>query len=385
MKIISILLILVTGCAGFSLHPSHEWSFEKEPVTRVLRWHWNRPLLLNKERGYNPYEGGGILAEPELGLVFVGTAAGRFYAIESGSGLMKWKFDTHEAINSTPVLSEDRKYVYFGDDSGKLYCLEAKTGKLVFTYSGGSEIRSKPVVFGRAVFFKDLRNQVHAVDGSKGKGLWVYKREPPEGYILESTASLAIWGKIIIAGFYDGFVTGIDMFEGSEVWKSDLSEFAPGESSTPSEKIDVNTTPIIVNDKVLVSSFKGGLYSIDPSDGSILWRRSDLKKASGLSALDDEIYVSITNRGIVKLSMDREGETVWESKFSCATVANAVPYKNYVFVSDSKFGLVVLNRKTGQVLDKFTPMWGSSATAEVKSGRVFIHSNGGSIYCFLVF
>jgi outer membrane protein assembly factor BamB len=377
-------LFAASGCAGFSLHPVHEWLAGNEPGRKVLKPQWHRPLVLNKERSYNPYEGGSALGDPEDALVFVGTSAGRFYALESSSGEMVWKFDSDDAVNSTPILSEDRKIVYFGNDAGKLYALETATGKQIFAYAGGAEIRSQPLLVGRALFFKDVRGKVHAVDASSGKGLWIYQREPPEGYVVESTSGIAVWGNVVLAGFYDGFAVGINLIEGTEAWRSDLSEFVPIEMEAASGKIDVNTTPVVIGDQVLFSSFRGGLYGLDPQDGTILWRRSDLKMTSGLSAAGDEIYVSLTNKGVMRLSAKAEGKTVWTSKFSGKTLSTAVPYKDIVIVTDSVFGLIVLSRGTGQVLDMFTPMWGSSAQAEVKSGRIIVHSNGGSLYSFFV-
>ena len=377
-------LFASAGCAGFSLHPAHEWRAGNEAGRKVLSPQWHRPLVLNKERSYNPYEGGSALADPEDGLVFAGSSAGRFYALASGSGEMVWKFDAEDSINSTPILSEDRKTIYFGNDAGKLFAIEVATGKKLFAYEGGAEIRSRPLLVGRALFFKDIRGKVHAVDASNGKGLWIYQREPPEGYVVESTSGIAIYENMVLAGFYDGSAVGISLIEGTEAWRSDLSEFVPTEMEAASSKIDVNTTPVVIGDQVLFSSFRGGIFSLDPLDGSILWRRSDLKMVSGLAVDGDEIYVSVTNQGVMRLSAKAEGKGVWTSKFSGKTLSPAVLYKDLVVVTDSKFGLIVLSRNTGQVLDRFTPMWGSSAPAEVKAGRVILHSNGGSVYSFFI-
>lgn len=383
-----IFLVLVflaaAGCTGFKLHSSYKWKPGKLPERKVLMPQWHRPLVLNRERPYNPYEGGSVLADPATGKLYVGSSAGRFYALESGSGKMIWKYTSGDAINSTPILSEDGKTIYFGDDSGKIYGLDAVTGKKLVHYDGGSEIRSRPLLVGRALFFKDIRGKVHAVNATNGKGLWMFQWEPPEGYVVESTSGIDVYGDIMLAGFYDGRAVGINIIEGSEAWRSDLSEFVPAEIEAASSKIDVNTTPVVIGDQAIYTSFRGGVFSLDPEDGSIIWRRSDLRMISGLTADGDDIYVSITNKGVARLSLEGEGTTVWQSKFPCKTVSPAVVYKDLVFVTDSKFGLIVLSRETGQVFDRFSPMWGTSAPAEVKSGRIIIHSNGGSLYSFFI-
>ena len=378
--------ILVDGCAGKKRHPSYNWSQGKLAGRKVLKDQWYRPLVLNFERSYNPYEGGSLLADPETGRIYVGTSAGRFYALASGDGRLAWSFYSGDSIHSTPTLDRKANIVYFGNDSGRLYALNAGNGQKIFQYEAGGEIRSRPVLQGRALFFRDIRGKVHAIDARNGKGLWLFKWDQPEGYIVQSTASIAIHKSTILAGFSDGTAVGINLIEGSEKWRTDLSEFVPTqmEMELASSKIDVNTTPVVLGDEVLFSSFRGGLFSLDPDDGSILWRRSDLKMISGLKVGDGEIYVSITNKGVVRLSKDLEGETVWYSEFPSKTVSPAVVYKDLVVVTDSYYGLIVLSRETGQVFDRFTPMWGSSATAFVKSERIFIHSNGGSVYSFIM-
>jgi outer membrane protein assembly factor BamB len=376
--------LLVAGCSGFSLHPSYAWLPGKIAGIKVLAPQWHRPLVLNKERSYNPYEGGSVLADPESGKVYIGTSAGRFYALDSATGQMVWKFTSGDAINSTPILSPDRKDVFFGNDAGRLFRLDTETGKKIFEYDGSGEVRSKPLLSGRALFFKDIRGRVHAVSGENGKGLWMFQWEPPEGYVVESTAGVAIVGQTVLTGFYDGLAVGIRLIEGTEKWRTDLSEFVPEDMQAASAKIDVNTTPVVAGDQVLYTSFRGGLFGLDPEDGSILWRRSDLRMTSGLTVEGDEIYVSVTSKGLMRLSLEEHGKTTWDSRFSCKTLSSAVVYGDLVVVTDSAFGLIILSRETGQVLDRFTPMWGSSAPPEVKSGRIFLHSNGGSVYSFFI-
>ncbi|MFH1435171.1 MAG: PQQ-binding-like beta-propeller repeat protein [Pseudomonadota bacterium] len=385
-SLLVMALILAAGCAGKKRHPSYRWSQGKLEGRKVLKDQWYRPLVLNFERSYNPYEGGSLLADPETGRIYVGTSAGRFYALGSGDGRLIWRFHSGDAIHSTPTLDHEANIVYFGNDAGRLYALNAGSGREIFQYEAGGEIRSRPVLHGRALFFKDIRGKVHAIDARNGKGLWIFQWEPPEGYIVESTASVAIHGDTVLAGFSNGTAVGINLIEGSEKWRTDLSEFVPSqiEMELASSKIDVNTTPVVLGDEILFSSFRGGLFSLDPEDGAILWRRSDLSMISGLNVDGDEIYVSITNKGVARLSRDTGGETVWLSEFPCKAVSPVAVYKDLIVVTDSYYGLLVLSRETGQVFDRFTPMWGSSAPAFVKSERILIHSNGGSVYSFLI-
>jgi len=53
-----------------------------------------------------------------------------------------------------------------------------------------------------------------------------------------------------------------------------------------------------------------------------------------------------------------------------------------LYLSDSKYGLIVVSRADGRVLDRFTPAYGATTSPLVKAGRAFLLTNGGHVYSF---
>jgi outer membrane protein assembly factor BamB len=373
--------VLVASCVD--VHMLEHVGPVEQQHARVLIPAWHRALVLMTDRTYNPYEGSSPEADPTAGLVYVGTSMGRFYGLRSSDGARVWSFDAKEAIHSTPVLSDDRSTVYFGNEAGTLFALESATGKELWRYDARAEIRSRPLLHEQILLLKDARGKVHAVDGEKGTGLWLYRGELPEGFLVGSSAGVGLASGRVLAGFSDGTAVGLKLVDGSVSWEADLGEYLPGDDPYGGEKTDLGTTPVVVDaHSAIFSSFKGGVFALDPTTGAILWRRSDLKRASGLSTAGGRIYVAIASKGVTAL--DLEGDTVWKSNFSSGTITDPVPVEGRIFVTDSKFGLVVLSRTTGQVLDRFTPAWGASGRALVRSGRAFFVSNGGHIWSFML-
>ena len=377
----ALAIAALTGCVGVDLAtvrhlapPDHAW-------TKVLVPAWHRTLVLGTDRTYNPFEGSSPAADPSRGRIYAGSSTGRLHALRSEDGARLWTFDSGEAIHSTPVLSEDGSVLYFGNEAGRLHAIDTSTGEQIWRYQATSEIRCRPLLHKQILIFKDVRGKVHAIDAGKGTSLWLYRGPLPEGFLIESSAGVGLASGRVLAGFSEGTAAGLKLLDGSVSWKADLSEYLPGDDPLGDEKADVSTTPVVLDaGRVLFSSYKGGLFALDPVSGEILWRRSDIPRVSGLSTHGSRIFVSMSSKGV--MALDLEGDTVWRSHFSSGTISDPVVHAGRLYVTDSKYGLIVLSIGTGQVLDRFTPAWGASGRPLVRGGRAFFISNGGQLYSF---
>lgn len=380
----ALSVVLLTGC--INIGPSVNSTLGGLPPARdvkVLYPAWHRALVLGGDRTYTPFEGSAPVAIPSAGRILVGTSTGSFYALRSQDGQMLWSYDTGESIHSIPALGEDDETVYFGNEAGGLFALDTKTGQEQWMYSATAEIRCKPLVHQQIVVVKDVRGKVHAVDGRDGNGLWLYRSDAPEGYTIAASVGVALAKGRVITGFTDGTAVGLKLLDGTEAWKTDLSEFMPGDPVMGAEKYDVNTTPVLIDkDNVLFSSYKGGLFVLDPRTGEIRWRRSDLDRISGLAVAGGRVYAARASDGVIAL--DEKGDTIWRSKFSSGTLNRPVYYQGRLFLTDSKYGLIVLDGATGRVLDRYTPAWGGSSLPLVTADRAFLFTNGGHLFSFFL-
>ncbi len=380
---VAVVAPAIQGCVSIGSSTFADIVPAHQPKMKVLAPDWHAALVLGNARSYDPYEGSSPAADPEAGRIYVGSSSGRFYALRSQDGKRIWSFDSGEAIHGSPVLSEERDVVFFGNEAGRMFALAAGTGKEIWRYEATAEIRCRPLLHEKMLFFRDVRGKVHAVDSREGSALWLYRTDPPEGFVIGSSAGVGLASGRVMAGFTDGMARGLKLLDGSLAWEADLSEFTPEDSAHGTQKTDVNATPLVIDPGTVVfASFKGGLFALDPATGSILWRRSDITMASGMALQDDVIYVARSGKGIAAL--DVEGSRIWESEFTCGTLSDPIVEDGRIYVSDSKSGLVVVDAATGTVLDRFGPMWGASSQPLVRAGRAVLFSNGGHVWAFHV-
>lgn len=66
------------------------------------------------------------------GAILVGSADGRFYALDAASGKPRWQYFASGRIQTAPYAWEGR--VYFGDEDGWVHCLRAADGKLAWKF-----------------------------------------------------------------------------------------------------------------------------------------------------------------------------------------------------------------------------------------------------------
>ena len=207
------------------------------------------------------------------GRLFVGTAAGKLYALDAKTGCTYWSFDAEAAIRSGVIVgaaeqTTSRPAVFFGDAKANAYAVDADTGKLMWKAHLGDHpaavITAAPslapgVVYFALSSFEELsgaqpnyqcctfRGSVTALDASSGKILW-------KTYTIAQPASPTSKTK-----------SGIQRLgpSGAAVW------------ATPTIDLKRNLIYIATGDNYSdpPSATSDAVLALDRSSGKILWSR----------------------------------------------------------------------------------------------------------------
>ena len=134
-------------------------------------------------------------------IVLVGSEDYFFYALDAGTGAVRWKFETKLGISSSPAASE--KVVVFGSKDRNVYALDIQTGKLRWKTFTGSAITSPPVI-SEPVVAINAGGSVECLNPASGEVLW----EAGLDSGLQSAPVLA-GGRIYVAS-QDGMVYALE-------------------------------------------------------------------------------------------------------------------------------------------------------------------------------
>src|SRR5690606_28771224 len=126
--------------------------------------------------------------------VFFNSSDGFLYAVNTNTGVQKWKFklgvekkigakglwgmkpeneymeDQYDFFYSSPVLSLEGKEltIFIGSTNGYLYALDVQNGTLKWKFKTNGPIRSTPSLYNGKVFFGSWDTYIYALDQKNG-------------------------------------------------------------------------------------------------------------------------------------------------------------------------------------------------------------------------
>ena len=224
--------------------------------------------------------------------VFAGDEDGVFHAIDRKTGKKKWTFASNGQIIASANVVGDR--LIFGSYDSSLYCLKASDGEKQWQYQTEDRVNGSPAVSGKHTFVTGCDQHMRVINIDTGEQetdmplerfliaspsvsgdllfvgtheseviclnwrtkeiVWTYsdqQRDQPYH------SSAALTDKLVLIGGQDKQLHAIDRATGKGVWKL-------------ATRGQVNSSPVVVGDRVFVGSKDGFLYEAKLADGTLI-------------------------------------------------------------------------------------------------------------------
>jgi len=183
------------------------------------------------------------------GVVYIGCSDGKLYALDAAEGHKKWDFETGSKNWATPAI--DGETIYIGSFDKKLYALDANDGSKKWEFKTEGAIVSAPLVYNNTVYIGSLDRYLYALNAADGSLRWKFLAEN------WFWACPVIYNNTIYAPCLDGKVYILEAETGDEVVVAiDLGS-------------PVSSSPVLVDDKVVIASEEGKVYALDTSNNQI--------------------------------------------------------------------------------------------------------------------
>jgi len=243
--------------------------------------------------------------------VYVGDEDGTFHAIDPATGAGKWKFETGAEIVSCASFYEDK--VLFGSHDNNLYCLNVADGSKVWQFTTQGMVNCSPAIVGDHTFVTGCDEHLRVINVKTG----VQETDIPLGIYL--IASPAVIDKMLYVGTHGNEVLAIDWKASAQIWTYTGGNSPYHSSAAVNEKyvvvgcqdkkvhcIDrqtgdkvwtfatkahVDSSPVIVGERVFVGSNDGNLYGISLEKGQEVWRYTDGRPFSASPAVGEGCLV----------------------------------------------------------------------------------------------
>jgi len=217
---------------------------------------------------------GGYVGSGEQGVVFVGSRAGRLYAIDCATGQLRWAVLVSAAPETTvfqPIVDDDlvlAGFTTFGTpQSGGVVAVDRVSGRVRWTHAlagehGAGGFAGGPVVSGRDVIAASGDGRLLGVTRQNGQLLWELPRVVrADGRRQERDwRALAVGGSMLVAGSLSGVITGYDVPTHRERWR-----FALADAGSVALRLAME------RESVYVPHLGGRLVALAVADGHQRW------------------------------------------------------------------------------------------------------------------
>ncbi len=241
---------------------------------------------------------------------------------------LKWKFQTKDAIISSPVI--DDEVVYFSSLDKNLYAVDLQTGKQIWKFETAAPNRSTVLISGKSLYFLSGDGILYSLDKKTARVIWSFKTGGEKKYDLFSFAdhfqsSPVLDGDNLYFGSGDSNIYAVNSKTGNLVWQYKTGNV-------------VHATPAIQKDNLLIGSFDGYFYDLNKTTGKLIWkfksvgqRYFPLGEFMGSPAVSgNTVYVGSRDFNFYAINIAK-GVCNWNRYFLNGwSIATPVFYKNFV-------------------------------------------------------
>ena len=256
--------------------------------------------------------------------IYAASRDGNVAAFQADSGKQVWKTKLDIVLSAGPGVGEGLLAV--GTADGFVIVLDANTGDERWRTDLQGEVLSPPLINGNSILVTTIDNRLRSLESFDGSERWIIEQGTPR-LTMRGSATPAIAGKSVIAGFDNGRLMAIDIESGDIVWTSVL---APPSGQSDLERLsDIDGEISVVGQDVYAAGYQGRVASMAAESGQVLWDR-EISSYVGVSADWNNVYTTDDGGEVIAMSR-RNGQESWRQ----TSLLRREPTERQLLVCDS--------------------------------------------------
>lgn len=373
--LVLVLSILIQGCSkvddymlGKDNTPQPKDLKTIEPQLKVVR---NWSASVGKARKGNEY----LKLKPVIQghIIYTADTNGLVQAVNKNDGKVRWSTQLKHGIVSGPTVAEG--HIAIGTNAWTVALLNQSDGKEVWQNKVSSEVLAPPALSHKKVIAKTIDGKVFAFDVTSGKQLWVAEHGSPN-LVLKASSSPIIVDNLVLIGFSDGKLDALDLDDGRVIWQRSIA-YATGASDVE-RLIDIDADPIVKGNIAYLASYQGYIGALSLSDGQFIWRKpGSVYKNMVLS--DNTLYLTDSNDVIWSLD-SHSGHVNWkQTALKARGLTEPVLVGNDLVIGDKTGYLHFIRAQTGELLARTELSGGITVSPSVIGKKVYVLTDNGML------
>lgn len=311
--------------------------------------------------------------------IYAASRDGNVIAFDPESGKQAWKVELDTTLSAGPGVAEGMLAV--GTSDGTIIALNTADGTERWRADLGGETLSAPLISADTVVVATVDNLLRGLRGLDGSERWTVEQSTPL-LTMRGSATPALAGKTVIAGFDNGRLMAVDVATGDTVWDVVL---APPSGRSDLERLsDIDGQISVVGQDIYAGGYQGRIGSIAAESGQVLWAR-EISTYVGVAADWNSVYTTNDSGEIVALSR-RTGQETWrQASLLRREPTVPVAFSTSVVVGDLEGYLHFFSVADGTPVARLR--LGSDAISAglvVVADRLYVQNDAGEIAAYAV-
>ncbi|MEN8128387.1 MAG: PQQ-binding-like beta-propeller repeat protein [Planctomycetota bacterium] len=322
---------------------------------------------------------------------------------------LAWKFQTAEAVRSTPIVANAKAFVSSMDKH--LYAIDLKTGSEIWKFAADDELEASGLYHNETVYVGSNKGTFYAVNAVSGEPVWTFEAEGK----ITGSANVAMCPEtgrgVILLGSYDNNLYCLDAETGKRVFEYPAESYIngsvavadnaaafgscdaniyqvpiadPNAAKTVNAGSYVATNPAIHAGVIYAGSYEGMFLAADAKTQKILWKFEEAEDAFLSAPAVNNAVVVVGCRDQNVYCLDRSsGEKIWTFSAQDNFDSSPVICGDKIAIGCDDGRLYLLDIKTGKEVFSYTlgsPVISSSAIAQ---NHLLIGCDNGTVYAFI--
>jgi outer membrane protein assembly factor BamB len=370
-SVLLVLLTLLTACGS----PSN---VEAPAKLKPIKKQYRVDVDWKKDVGPMASFGGRMRAAVYKGSVFVIDDEGRIVSLNAESGKQNWTSNTGKSV-STGITAADSILVFATRD-GKVIAVSATDGSRLWSANVLGAVLSDPAIGNGKVYVQTEDGRVLALSEKDGSTAWTLERTVPS-LSLHGNSGVVFKQGLLVVGFANGHVVGIDSRNGRTIWDRVVS-YPKGRSDV--ERIsDVDAPPLIIGYNLYAASYQGKLMAMDLRNGRVLWTRP-LSAYLPFSGDDRYLYV-VNEEGVILAIDENSGANAWaQNDLKRRISAMPLVLNGKIIVGDKEGYIHILDSGNGSITGRYFVDGSRILSQVIASGRVYALTEKGQLVSYTI-